>query len=39
MVPEWIVGITAVGSFVAGFVVQTIVRVRSAANDDGMLRK
>lgn len=38
-VPEWIGWLFIVGSFLAGLIVQTIVRVRSARRGDGLLHE
>lgn len=36
---EWMVALTAVGSVMAGFIVQMVVRARSSANGDGITRE
>jgi hypothetical protein len=38
MVPEWIVGLTAIAAFLCGIIVKIIVSVRSDAKGDSLLR-
>lgn len=36
-VPDWVVWLTSIGSFVAAIVVSTIMRVRSARHGDSLM--
>lgn len=38
-IPDWMIWVTAIGSFLAGLTAQTIVRVRSAGRGDGLQRE